>query len=136
MRLSDVDTIYGAALALFAFGLLFGAASTGIRMLSLHSRAMRQPRLIWRDVSVFGLLALDFLIIAGHRVAGAPFADEYWFAILTSALAVAAVAIYGYYEWRVIGHVRERRDGPETAIEMQDREVGDERRRRQAEDGE
>lgn len=132
MRPIDVDTIYGVALALFAFGLIFGTASTGLRMLSLRRRGLTQPRLIWRDILVVGLLALDFLIIAAHRVAGLPFADHEWFAVLTSSLAVGAVAVYGYYEWRVIGHVRERRDWPETPIEAEDRQVGDERRRLQA----
>ena len=134
MRPTDVDAIYGTALALFAFGLVFGAASTGLRMVRLRRHGLNQPRLIWRDVLVVGLLAADFLIIAVHRVAGLPFSDHEWFAVLTSSLAVGAVAVYGYYEWRVIGQIRERRDWPETPIEQQDREVGDERRRRQARD--
>ena len=110
MSPTEVDAIYGVALSLFAFLLLFGAMSTGIRMLTLHRRGIRQPRLIWRDISVVGLLAADFLVIAAHRVGGMPFAEEPWFAILTSALAIGAVAVYGYYEWRVIGRVYERRD--------------------------
>lgn len=109
MKPIDVDAIYTVALGLFAVGLLFGALSTGLRMLSLRRRKLRQPRLIWRDVTVVGLLAIDFLIVAIHRAADIPFADEAWFAIFTSSLPIAAVVVYGYYEHFVIGRVFERR---------------------------
>lgn len=133
MRLPDVETISSVALVIFAVGLAFGTGSTALRMVRLRIRHMHQPRLIWRDVTVFGLLSVDFLLIALHRALDWQIADQVWWALLTSAIAIAAVGVYGFYELRVIGRVRERRDWPETALEAEDRAVGDERRRLQAE---
>jgi hypothetical protein len=132
MRLPDVDTISTIALVIFAAGLAFGTGSTVFRMVALRRRRMHQPRLIWRDVAVFGLLSVDFLLIALHRALGWEFAGQVWWALLTSGIAVAAVGVYAYYELRVIGHVREHAEPDETPIQAEDRAVGDERRRLQA----
>ncbi len=135
----DVNTITAVALLLFALGLAFGAGSTIVRMLRFHRHHIRQPRLIWRDVSVFGLLALAFLLIAINRAIGWQFTLEPWWVLLTSALAIGAIGVYDYYELFVVGHVREKtdRDSREmTQNESEDLRFGTERRALEAEHNE
>jgi hypothetical protein len=104
-----VDYINAAGFTLFVVGLTACVVSVGFRMIQFARAGIPQPRLIWRDVAVFGLLTLDFLIVLAHRVAGLPFAREVWFSLLTVGLALAAVAIWLHYELAIIGHHRDRR---------------------------
>jgi hypothetical protein len=104
-----VDYINAAGFTIFVVGLMACVVSVAYRMIQFARAGIPQPRLIWRDVAVFGLLTLDFLVVLAHRVAGLPFADEQWFALLTVGLAVGAVAIWLHFEVAVIGHRRDRR---------------------------
>lgn len=104
----SVDQINAIGLATFALGLTTCAVSVGVRMLRFYRCGITQPRLIWRDVMVFGLMGVDFLIVLIHRVAGLPYADELWFSLLTVTIAVSSVAIWLYFELLVIGHRRDR----------------------------
>lgn len=104
-----VEVVGAVALMLFVAGVLLGFGSTAFRLVRLHRAGIPLPRLIWRDVMVFGGLALTFVAIGIHRVMGFPFADELWWALGTSSVAVIAVWIYVYYELAVVGH---RRDEP------------------------
>lgn len=127
----EPDTITAIALVLFAALLLFGAVSTIVRMLRFQRLHIRQPRLIWRDAGVFGLLALDFLLIAMHRALDWTYASQLWWSLLTSGLAIVAVGIYAYFEMFVVGHVREQTDREwrdMTQDETEDRQFGDQRR--------
>ena len=100
--------VYSVALILFVGGLIIGVGSTGLRILSFHLNRIEQPTLIWRDVQVIGGLSLSFLIIAIHRAAGGPFADEAWYAFVSAAPGVYGALVYCYFELWVIGHRRDR----------------------------
>lgn len=104
----SVELVNRVALLLFSLGVLLGFGSTAFRLVRLHRAKIRLPRLIWRDVAVFAGLALAFLAIGVHRVLGAPFSAEVWWAASTATVAIAAVWIYVIYEFFVVGH---RRDG-------------------------
>ena len=103
------EALSAVALVLFVLGVLLAFGSTAYRLVRLHRSGIALPRLIWRDAAVFGGLTLTFSAIGLHRAAGMPFADEAWWVISTSSVAVGAVWIYVYYEFLVIGH---RRDAP------------------------
>ncbi len=127
----EVEIVTATALLLFALGLAFGAGSTIARMLRFRSRRIPQPRLIWRDVGVFGLLALAFLLIAINRALGWQFTFHLWWVVFTSVIAVAAIGIYDYYEIFVVGRVREKTDRDSrdmTQDESEDLQFGTVRR--------
>lgn len=104
----SVEVVNRAALLLFSAGLLLGAGSVAFRMWRLHRAGIELPRLIWRDVVLAGGLGGAFVAIGLHRLAGLPFANEVWWAVLIAGAAVVAVWTFVYYEFWVIGH---RRDG-------------------------
>ena len=104
-----VEGVGVGALVLFVAGVLLGFGSTAFRLIRLHRAGITLPRLIWRDVLVFGGFAITFVAIGIHRVMGLPFADELWWAVGTSSVAVIAVWIYDFYEFVIVGH---RRDAP------------------------
>lgn len=103
------EDISAVALVLFIVGVLLAFGSTVYRLVRLHRSGIALPRLIWRDATVFGGLTFTFSAIGLHRAMGLPFADEVWWVVATSSVAVGAVWTYVYYEFLVIGH---RRDAP------------------------
>ena len=108
------EFINAVALGLFVILLFVGTASVAYRMWRFHQAGIPKPKLIWRDQAVFGLLAFTFLSLLVHRVAGLPFVDETWWALITAGAAVVAIGIFDYFELVIIGH---RRDGPPDVTE-------------------
>lgn len=111
--MTTVEAVNAAALALFVLGLVLGVGSTGFRVIQLWMRGHNRPQLIYRDLAVFGLLCFTFLLIGIARVLGWqimtwPDGARLAWTVLTAAPAVAAVWVYVYFEFRVIGHRRDR----------------------------
>lgn len=101
------ELVNRVALALFTVGVLLGFGSTAFRLVRLHLAGIPLPRLIWRDVVVFGGLALTFVAIGVHRVLDMPFAGELWWSLASASVAVIAVWVYVWYEFAVVGHRRD-----------------------------
>lgn len=98
------------SLVAFVALLILVVGSITVRLLRLHRAGIPLPRLIWRDVLVFGGLALTFVAIGVHTAAGRPFDDEVWWRAVTGLAAVGSVGLMAWYELFVIGHRRDGRD--------------------------
>lgn len=98
------------SLVAFVAGLLVVVGSITLRLVRLHRAGIHLPRLIWRDVLVFGGLALTFVAIGFHTALGRPWDNEVWWRLATGLLAGASVWLMAYYELFVIGHRRDGRD--------------------------
>jgi hypothetical protein len=109
------EQVNAIALVLFVAGVVLGFGSTFVRLVRLHRAGIDLPRLIWRDIGVFGLLSVTFLLVAVARVQGWqvtawPDAARIGWTVATASPAVLAAWIYVFYELRVIGHRRDGRD--------------------------
>lgn len=83
-------------------------------------RAYRQKRsgnrlslILVRDLTVFGLLGIDFALVLAVRASGlAPIiVGELWWILLTSGIAIIAAAVLAGFELFVIGYRDERDHG-------------------------
>lgn len=106
-----VSTIYFIAGVLFLVGLFIGAVSTLARVVFYRANGTKRPRLLTRDVLVYGGLALSFGLIAGVRllpleVRLALTTGNVGWALATSVPAVVAMVVYCYFELAVIERVR------------------------------
>lgn len=114
-----VDADLSAALSLAAFVvftalLTIGALSTLIRALRYVHAAQPWPKLLIRDLICFGGLGFDFLLILGVRFAGIgpSLAGNLAWVIITSAIAIAAVGTYVYFELFVIEQPIDKKKAP------------------------
>lgn len=106
-----VAFIYTLAGITFLIGLFVGAVSTLARVVYYRIHGTRRPRLLTRDVLVYGGLALSFGLIAGVRllpldVRLALTTGNVGWALATSVPAVIAVIVYCYFELAVIERAR------------------------------
>lgn len=130
-----------SAVILFVFVLLLaiGAISTVARTLRYRRAAIRRPVLLNRDRDLLLGLAIPFVLIAVVRAFSlqwlvndsATGQSHIWWLLVTGVPPIYAVARYDWYELRVIERHTPRQSG-ETAIQAEDRAVGDTRRELQA----
>lgn len=110
-----VATIYTLGGIVFLGGFAIGAMTTLARVLYYFLHRIQRPRLLTRDVIVWGGLALSFAQIAIVRFLppdirnGLTAANVGW-ALSTTLPAVLAVCTYVYYELWVIERTREDAD--------------------------
>lgn len=134
------EILSGAILFTFAILLLIGAISTLIRVHRYHRMRLARPVLLGRDRDLLLGLAVPFLLIALVRAfslqwlitdsaTGQP---HIWWLLITGLLPIYAVARYDYFELFKIERTVLRQEG-ETALQAEDRQVGDTRRELQAE---
>jgi hypothetical protein len=102
-----VAAIYLVAGVLFLGGFVIGALTTLARVLYYRIHNIRRPRLLTRDVVVWGGLAVSFALISAVRFLPAEVrmqftAGNVGWALATSIPAVAAVLTYVYFELWVI----------------------------------
>ncbi len=118
MLLSDpsiVAWVYGLGGAVFLAGFVIGAMTTLARVLYYFLHKIQRPRLLTRDVVVWGGLALSFAQIAVIRFLPSEVrvqltANNVGWALATTLPAVIAVCTYVYYELWVIERTREDAD--------------------------
>lgn len=107
-----VAAIYLVAGSLFLLGLFVGTVTTLARVVFYRIHGKRRPRLLTRDLVVFGGLALSFGLITVVRFLPIPTraamtsGNVIW-ALVSTVPAVMAVAFYCYVELFVIGRARE-----------------------------
>lgn len=99
-----VEVLNLTVLVVYVGALVFGASTTFRRAWWFHSHGQRRPRLLTRDLIVFGGHALTFLSIVIARAFGwGPFVSGRWWWIVASAGgAVVGALTYCWYEVRVI----------------------------------
>lgn len=103
-------------LLVFTGLLLVGAISTGSRWIRYRKTGFRRPRLLNRDVVLVTGLSIPFVLIAASRafglqplVAGED-GPHLWWLLLTGIPPIIAIAVYDYFELRVIE--RDQQDAP------------------------
>jgi protein-S-isoprenylcysteine O-methyltransferase Ste14 len=91
-------TVYGTLLAV-------GVISTALRVAQFRRSARPAPRLLGRDFVLLAGHALSFGVVVATRAADADYlwSTPLWWAV-AGGVPIAALAVYVYYEIRVIGH--------------------------------
>jgi hypothetical protein len=117
-----VQTIYFVAGSLFLGGLFLGALTTIARVVYYRIHRTARPRLLTRDLIVYGGLALSFGLITLVRFLPVETRQQVttgnvlW-AIATTVPAVLAVLYYCYIEIFVIGHVSDEPLALEASVQ-------------------
>lgn len=99
-----VGAINTIAFALFAVLLAAGAARTFARLVYYRRHRARRPRLLNRDAVMIGGLTFAIGLILLSRATGtsSQFRESVAWALLTDLPALLAVAVYCWFEYRVI----------------------------------
>lgn len=135
------ETLSAVIFVVFVGLVVVAVISTGARYFRYRRRGMKPPLLLKRDVALFVGLAIPFVILAAVRVfpelretvtdgEGRP---HFWYLILTGLPPIGGLAVYCWFELAVIERDRATPRSGETALQAEDRAVGDTRRELQAE---
>ena len=103
---TTVDTLAAAIFIIFTMMLITAALSVAVRVGRWQARRLPLPILLVRDLIVFSGFSFTFLAITVGRVLELP--PEYtrtvaWI-LFTSVPAMTSMAVFLYFEFRVIGH--------------------------------
>ena len=109
-------TVSALILIVFTGLLLVAVISTGSRWLRYQHTKFRRPRLLNRDVVMVVGLAVPFVVILSVRALGLQSAitgedgPHLWYLLVTGIPPIIAIAVYDYFELRVIE--RDQQDAP------------------------
>lgn len=102
-----LEQVQAAFLIVFVLLLAVGASTTAARVIDLYRRKVARPVLLGRDLVLIVGLAWPFAAILLIRAGGPAASDlvrgQLWWTLLTSIPPIVAVAVYDWFELRVIG---------------------------------
>lgn len=90
-------------LVVFTLLLVIGMITTTIRRIGLAMKGAPSPKLLPRDLILFGGLSFPFVLILASRATDTNLRGELWWIALTTIPQLIAAAVYVYYEIFVIG---------------------------------
>jgi hypothetical protein len=99
-----VSGLNAIVLIVYIGALLLGAAKTAQRVVSYSRRHLRRPRLLTRDLIVFGGHALTFLLVGLNRAFnwGPTVSGRWWWIVISATPALVGVLTYCWFEFFVI----------------------------------